>query len=131
RRAKEYKAIQRIIASMRSERVPENNPQFEMAVDREIKIGQQLLSAARETFVKLYYPFHFRGQDRLVDAEFLMDWKGNNYNGEDQIKKVLIDRQKFTIEESKSEGFREKCIQRLFSLDEMRTEDLKSRAASN
>jgi hypothetical protein len=29
---------------MRSERVAENNPQFEMAVDREIKIGQQFLS---------------------------------------------------------------------------------------
>ena len=131
RRAKEYKAIQRIIVSMRSERVSENNPQFEMAVDREIKIGQQFLSAARETFVKLYYPFHFRGEDKLVEAEFLMDFKGNNFNGEDQIKKVLIDRQKFTIEDPKSNGFKERCLQRLFTLDEMRREDLKSRAASN
>jgi hypothetical protein len=131
RRAKEYKAIQRIIASMRSERVAENNPQFEMAVDREIKIGQQFLSSARETFVKLYYPFNFRGQDKLVDAEFLMDFKGNNYNGEDQIKKVLTDRQKFTAEDPKGNGFKEKCLQRLFTLDEMRREDLKNRAASN
>ena len=131
RRAKEYKAIQRIIKRMREERVAENNTQFEMAVDREIKIGQQFLSAARETFVKLYYPFHFRGQDKLVDAEFLMDFKGNNYNGEDQIKKVLSDRQKFTTEDPKGNGFKEKCLQRLFTLDEMRQEDLKSRAASN
>jgi len=131
RRAKEYKAIQRIIASMRSERVPENNPQFEMAVDREIKIGQQFLSSARETFVKLYYPFHFRGEDKLVDAEFLMDFKGNNFNGEDQIKKVLIERQKYTVEDPKGNGFKEKCLQRLFTLDEMRKEDLKNRAASN
>ncbi|MGI8600262.1 MAG: DUF499 domain-containing protein [Chitinophagaceae bacterium] len=131
RRAKEYKAIQRIIKRMREERVAENNTQFEMAVDREIKIGQQFLSAARETFVKLYYPFHFRGQDKLVDAEFLMDFKGNNYNGEDQIRKVLSDRQKFTTEDPKGNGFKEKCLQRLFTLDEMRQEDLKSRAASN
>jgi hypothetical protein len=131
RRAKEYKAIQRIIASMRSERVAENNPQFEMAVDREIKIGQQFLSAARETFVKLYYPFQFRGEDKLVDADFLMEFKGNNFNGEDQIKKVLSDRQKFTSEDPKGNGFREKCLQRLFTLDEMRREDLRNRAASN
>lgn len=131
RKAKEHKAIQRIIKNMRDERVPENNTQFEMAVDREIKIGQQFLSSARETFVKLYYPFHFRGEDKLVDAEFLMDFKGNNYNGEDQVKKVLTDRQKFTAEDPKSNSFKEKCLQRLFTLDEMRREDLKSRAASN
>lgn len=131
RRAKEYKAIQRIIANMRSERVSESNPQFEMAVDREIKIGQQFLSAARETFVKLYYPFQYKSEDKLVDAEFFMDFKGNNFNGEDQIKKVLTERQKFTVEDPKGNGFKEKCLQRLFTLDEMRREDLKSRAASN
>lgn len=131
RRSKEYKAIQRIIASMRSERVAENNPQFEMAVDREIKIGQQFLSSARETFVKLYYPLQYKGENRLTDVDFLMDFAGNNYNGEDQIKKVLTDRQKFTTEDPKSNGFKEKCLQRLFTLDEMRREDLKSRAASN
>ncbi len=131
RRAKEYKAIQRIIASMRNDRVPENNPQFELAVDREIKIGQQFLSSARETFVKLYYPFQYQGTNKLVDAEFLMVFNGNNFNGEEQIKKVLSERQKFTSEDPKSDSFKNKCLQRLFTLDEMRREDLKSRAASN
>ncbi|HOX73633.1 MAG TPA: FN3 associated domain-containing protein [Bacteroidales bacterium] len=131
RKAKEFKAIQRIIANMKSERVSESNPQFAMAVDREIKIGQQLLSAARETFVKLYYPFHYRGEDRLVDAEFLMDFRGNDFNGEDQIKKVLTEKQKFTTENPTSGTFKDKCLQRLFTLDEMRREDLKNRAASS
>lgn len=133
RRAKEYKAIQRIIANMRSERVPENNPQFEAATDREIKIGQQFLSAARETFVKLYYPFFDRRtkQDILTDVEFLMDFRGNDFNGEDQVKKVLKERQKFTDEDYKGPAFRNKCLQRLFTLEEMRREDLKSRAAAN
>ena len=131
RKAKEFKAIQRIIKRLEDERVAESNTQFEMARIREIKIGQQFLSAARETFVKLYYPFHFKGQDKLVDAEFLMDFKGNNYNGEDQIKKVLSDRQKFTLEDPKGNGFKDKCLQRLFTLPEMRQEDLISRAASN
>ncbi|HAX92598.1 MAG TPA: glycosyl transferase, partial [Bacteroidales bacterium] len=131
RRAKEYKAIQRIISNMKSERVPENNPQFEMAVDREIKIGQQFLSSARETFVKLYYPFNYRGEDKLVDAEFLMDFRGNDFNGEDQIKKVLSEKQKFTTESPSGNSFKEKCLERLFTLDEMRREDLKNRAASS
>lgn len=136
RRAKEYKAIARIIKRMREERVAENNTQFEIAVDREIKIGQQFLSSARETFVKLYYPFHFRGQDKLVDAEFLMDFKGNNYNGEEQIKKILLEKHKFIPQNGqgdayKSNEFKEKCLQRLFTLDEMRQVDLKNRASSN
>lgn len=131
RKARENKAIRGIIASMRSERVQENNPQFEMAVDREIKIAQQFLSAARETFVKLYYPFYFAGENKLVDADFLMEFKGNNFNGEDQIKKLLTDRQKFTAEDPKCNNFKDKCLHRLFTLDEMRREDLKSRAASN
>ena len=131
RRAKEYKAIQRIIASMRSERVAENNPQFEMAVDREIKINLAFLQAARETFVKLYYPFQFRGANRMVDSDFMMEWKGNNYNGEEQVRKILSERQKFTSDDPKSDSFREKCLERVFTLDEMRREDLKNRAATN
>lgn len=131
RRAKEYKAIEKIILDMRSERVPENNPQFEMAADRQIKIGAQFLSAARETFVKLYYPIKMREETKLADAEFLMTFNGNNFNGEEQIKRVLSERQKFTEEEPTSESFKNKCLQRLFTLEEMRREDLKSRAASN
>jgi len=131
RKAKEHKAIQRIIANMRNERVPENNPQFEMAVDREHKINLAFLTAARETFVKLYYPFSFRGQDTLVDSDFLMQFSGNNFNGEEQIRKLLTERQKFTNEDPKSDNFRQKCIARLFTLDEMRKEDLKNRAATN
>lgn len=131
RKAKEYKAIQRIIANMRSERVAENNPQFEMAVDREMKINLAFLQAARETFVKLYYPFQFKGVNRMVNADFMMEWKGNNYNGEEQIRKVLTDGQKFTSDDPKSDGFRNKCLERLFTLPEMRREDLKNRAATN
>ncbi|MEK7720264.1 MAG: DUF499 domain-containing protein [Bacteroidota bacterium] len=131
RKAKEYKAIQRIIANMRSERVAENNPQFEMAVEREMKINLAFLQAARETFVKLYYPFRFGGVNRMVDADCMMEWKGNNYNGEEQIRKVLADRQKFTSDDPKSDGFRNKCLERLFTLPEMRREDLKNRAATN
>jgi hypothetical protein len=131
RRAKEYKAIQHIIANMKSERVREDDPQYEMATDREIKIAQQFLSAARETFVKLYYPFRYQENDKLVDAEFMMEFRGNDYNGEDQIKKVLQGRQKYTDEDPKGNAFKDKCLQRLFTLNEMRREDLKSRAASN
>ena len=67
----------------------------------------------------------------MVDSDFMMEWRGNNYNGEDQIRKVLADRQKFTSDDPKSDGFRNKCLERLFTLPEMRREDLKNRAATN
>jgi hypothetical protein len=131
RKAKEHKAIVRIIANMKNERVPENNSQFEMATDRDIKISLAFLTAARETFVKLYYPFQFKGNNLLVDADFLMAFSNNNFNGEDQIRKLLLDKQKFTTEDPKGESFKQKCLLRLFVLDEMRREDIKNRAATN
>ena len=38
---------------------------------------------------------------------------------------MLAERQKFTTEDPKGNGFKDKCLQRLFTLDEMREEDLK------
>jgi GNAT superfamily N-acetyltransferase len=131
KKAKEHKAIVRIIANMRNDRVPENNSQFEMATDRDIKISLAFLTAARETFVKLYYPFQYQGKNLLVDADFLMSFSNNNFNGEDQVRKLLLDKQKFTTEDPKGESFKQKCLVRLFTLNEMRREDLRNRASTN
>ncbi|HUM47162.1 MAG TPA: DUF499 domain-containing protein, partial [Chitinophagales bacterium] len=133
RKAKEHKAIQRIIARLREEHTRENDPQYEMAEERATKINMAFLSAARETFVKLYYPFRKpnTGEDIMVDCDFPMAFRDNNYKGEDQIRTVLLERQKFTKEEPTSESFRSKCLSRLFTLDEMRREDLRNKAATN
>ncbi len=128
--AKEHKAIHRVIGRMRDERVRENDPQFEAAVDREHKTIFRFLSAARETFVKLYYPTALKGNDIISNADFIMDFSGNDFNGEEQIRKVLLEKRKFiTAEDTTKDSFRNKCEDRLFTQKEMRWQDVKNRAA--
>jgi hypothetical protein len=123
---KELKAIDTIIANMESERVPESNQQYQIAQDTKAKKIISVLQIARETFVTLYFPSK-RG---ITNTDFLMEFTGNNYNGEDQVKKSLVSKQKFT-EEVTGDTFKKKCEDRLFTLKEMRWSDVKERAATN
>lgn len=59
-----------------------------------------------------------------------MEFTGNAYNGEKQIRDLLMQRQKFT-EGVADETFRKKCQDRLFTQKEMRWSDVKERAATN
>ena len=124
--SKEYKGMQRIIAQMDAERTAKNNPQYQQAQDKLDKIQLSILQAARETFSKIHYPSN-RG---LTSADFLMEFKGNNYDGEEQIINVLTQRKKFETEVS-NDTFRKKCEDRLFTQTEMRFIDIKDRAATN
>lgn len=123
--AKEYKGMERIIAQMDSERTAKNNPQYQQAQDKLDKIKLSILQSARETFYKIYYPSS-RG---LTSADFLMEFKGNNYDGEEQIIKILTDRKKFETDVS-GDTFRKKCEDRIFTQKEMRFIDIKKRAAT-
>ena len=132
--AKEYRALQKIIKRMQEERVREDDTQFQMARDLSDKAILRFLSAARETFVKLYYPSSMRQQNLLMDADFIMDFSSNDYNGEDQIRLLLGEtgKKKFiTGKELTEDLFRQKCEDRLFTQKEMRWMDIKSRAAAN
>ncbi|APC07621.1 DUF499 domain-containing protein [Neomoorella thermoacetica] len=124
--AKEHKAINVIIGRMEEEKVPPNNPQYQKALEKRDRIKLELLQAARETFVQLYYPT----KNGLLKADFLMEFTGNDYNGEKQIRDVLMQRQKFTTDVT-DETFRKKCEDRLFTQKEMRWSDVKERAATN
>lgn len=123
--AKELKAIERIIANMREEKVPEDNQQFQLAQDTRIKKITAVLSAAQQTFGVLYYP----NKNGIQSADFSMEFKGNNYNGEDQIRKLLIEKQKLT-EKTVDDTMRRKCEDRLFTRKEMRFSEIKERAAT-
>lgn len=124
--AKEHKAINVIIGRMEEEKVAANNPQFEKAMEKLHKVKLELLQASRETFVSLYYP----AKNGLMKADFFMEFTGNDYNGERQVRDLLIQRQKFT-EDITGETFRKKCEDRLFTQKEMRWGDVKERAAAN
>lgn len=126
RTAKEHRAINVIIGRMDEEKVPANNPQYQKAIDKQAKVKLELLQAARETFMCLYYPT----KNGMIKADFFMEFTDNNYNGEKQVRDVLMQRQKFT-EEISGDKFKDKCEKRLFTQKEMRWTDIKERAATN
>ena len=57
----------------------------------------QFHSAIRETFTTLHYPT----RDRLTKADFLMEFKENHYDGEEQVQATLAEKQKYTDDISK------------------------------
>jgi len=129
--AKEHKAIVSIIKRMRDDRIREDDPQFQDAQDRETKIVMRFLSNARETFVKLYYPINLHGNNKISDADFIMNFTNNEYKGEEQIRRVLIEKKKFiTKNEVASDTFKSKCEDRLFTQKQMRWQDVKNRSAT-
>lgn len=124
--AKEHKAIKEIIYRMKEiEKVPENDLQYQKALDKKDRIVLGLLQAARETFTQLYYP----SKTGLLKADFFMEFVGNEYNGEKQIRDLLLKRQKFTTDVS-GDLFRKKCEERIFTQKEMRWAEVKERAAT-
>lgn len=122
--AKELKAIEKIIANMIDEKIPESNQQYQIALDTRDKKVMSVLQVSRETFATLHFPI----KTGLTSADFLMEFKENNYKGEEQIRKLLESKQKFTTDNS-SDTFRKKCEDRLFTVKEMRWSDVKERAA--
>lgn len=124
--AKEHKAISYIIEEMDAERITDNDPQRVAALDLLDKIQLRLLSSTRETFTSLTYP----QSEQLLNADLLMNFKDNEYRGEQQIRETLKSKQKFT-EDVASDTFRRKCEARLLTQKEMPWSEVKKRAAMN
>jgi len=127
-KAKEYRAINTIVNRMEyEEKVPQNDPQFQQATDKQDKARIAFLSSAKETFVTLFYPIK---ENKLQSADFLMEFTSNEFKGEEQIRKVLLERRKLETDVT-SEQFRKKCEERLFTRKEMQWSEIKERAATN
>ena len=126
-RARELKAIDQIIGEMHEEGVADGDPQMQQARDQLLpRFLAQFHSAVRETFTTLYYPT----RDRLARVDFLMEFKENRYNGEEQVREALADRQKYTTD-VESETFRKKVEARLFTQKSMLWTEVVRRAAAN
>jgi hypothetical protein len=123
---KRLKAIQHILGELAAEKLPDSDPQMIQAHDLHEKILHSFRSAVRETFTSLWYPLG----DGLLNADFLMEFTGNRYNGEEQIVKLLEEKLKFTRETS-GDIFRKKCEQRLFTAQVLPWREIKLRAATN
>lgn len=124
--AKELKAIRHIIDELKSEGTPDNDPQLVQARDLLDRIQNQFGSALRETFSTLYYP----SAQRLMSADFPMEFTANRYDGKDQIIRTLKGKMKYT-EEVTGETFVRKVEARLFTQKVMQWSEIKRRAATN
>ncbi len=124
--AAELRAIHAILDEMRAERVPDNDPQLVGARELAEKIELRLLSAARETFSRLTYPHG----EALMSSDFNMQFRDNQYRGEQQIRETLLQKQKFT-EDVSSDTFRRKCEERLFTVKSLPWSEVRKRAATN
>lgn len=124
--AKELKAIRHIIDELRAEGTPDNDPQLVQARDLLDRIQNQFGSALRETFATLYYP----SAQRLMSADFPMEFTANRYDGEDQVIRTLKAKMKYT-EEVTGETFIKKVEARLFTQKVMPWTEIKRRAATN
>jgi hypothetical protein len=130
--SKEYKAIQEIIKELKANKTNESDFQYEKANEKLHKVQASLNSCAMETFITLYYPSLQTGDNSLHNTDFLMEFKANHFNEEDQIIKTLASTGKYidSAEALMNETFRSKCEARLFTQRSMRWQDIKERAAT-
>lgn len=126
-RARELKAINQIIHEMHEEGVPDGDVQMQQAREQLLpRFLTQFHSAIRETFTTLYYPT----RDRLSKVDFLMEFQGNHYNGEQQVRDALEGKQKYTSDIT-GETFRKKVEARLFTQKAMLWSEVRRRAATS
>ena len=125
--ARELKAIDQIIKEMHEEGVADGDPQMQQAREQLLpRFLTRFHSAIRETFTTLYYPTHHR----LATVDFLMEFRDNRYNGEEQVREALAGRQKYTTDVA-GDTFRKKVEARLFTQQSMPWTEIKHRAATS
>ena len=126
-RARELKAVNQIIGEMHEEGIADGDAQMQQARDQLLpRFLAQFHSAIRETFTTLYYPT----RDRLAKVDFLMEFRDNRYNGEEQVREALAGKQKYTTDIA-SDTFRKKVEARLFTQQSMPWTEIKRRAATS
>ncbi len=126
-RSRELKAIDQIIQEMLHEGAADNDAQLLQAREQLLpRFQTQFESAVRETFTTLHYPT----RDRLAKVDFLMEFKGNRYDGEDQVRAALGGKHKYTTDIA-GETFRQKVERRLFTRQSMQWAEITRRAATS
>lgn len=127
--SKKLAAIQAIKKSMEDEGLPASDQQYKEADIQLDKATQALFSTIRETFVVLFFPT----KSGIDSADFKLEFKGNKFDGEEQIVALLKDVMKyedFSKDDSFLETMRKKCEQRLFTTKEMTWQQICDRAAT-
>lgn len=125
---REMLAIKRIVEDYDKQGTAKNDPNYRDAQSRlEVRISNMLM-AAQSTFTWLYYPH----SDGITGVSFRMQFTGNQYKGEEQIRRTLRDEQKFEddIFQLESDIFRQKVEARLFSTNPILWSEILRKAGS-
>lgn len=131
--SKRLKAIQSIMGKMKEEHLSERDQQYIEAEAHLDKAIQNLFSTIRVTFVTLYYPTGRNENYRIRNADFKLEFKGNHFDGEEQIINCLKENHKysdFSREDDFLSTLTRKCEQRLFTQKEMQWSQILDRAAT-
>ena len=120
------KAVEAILGEFRAESMATNDPQYIQAESLKDDFAFKFRQSVIETFVKLYYPT----KNGLQDTSLRFSFQNNELNGEEQIRKEMIEKRKF-VEDTSDDTFAKLVEQRLFTQKEERWVEVKKRAAGN
>lgn len=123
---KRLRAIRNILDELKSDKLPDSDPQVVQAKELSDRIQGNFHSAVRETFTTLWYPT----ANELYSADFRMQFESNKYSGEGQIVALLQEKMKFTtgVSGEQWDTFRQKCEARLFTAQSLPWGEVRRRA---
>lgn len=104
------KAAETVIREFQSEGIAENSEYIKDAETHLDKFRLLFYSSLRETFVDMYYP----AKEDLENVSIAMDFVMNAYEVSEQIKKTLINEQKF-VQSPKAQDYTRQMEAKLFN----------------
>jgi len=128
---KRLRAIETILSELEAENVAKQDMRMVRALELRDKIEANFYQAVRDTFTVLYYPSKAPGGGpTLLSGDFLMQFTGNSYDGEKQVRDVLKEKYKFT-EDVSNANFRKMVEKLLFTAQTTTWNEIRRRAATN
>lgn len=126
--AKENRGIRTILSRLKNEeKLSESEPLYQQALSIQDRVLGSLYSAIRETFVTLFYPT----ASGIKSHQIEMNFSANNFDPEEQIRKLLIETVKKFDVDTTMDTWRRKIEARIFTTRQMLWRDVLQRAAMN
>ena len=108
--ARSIRAAESVKQEMIAEKTPTSDPQYQELENLLDTYQFSFYASVQNVFTKFYYPT----KNGMLDANIGLSFNQNKYDGEDQLRKALIDKRKFTTDIS-SQGFVQQMEHKLFA----------------
>lgn len=124
--ARQVRALKSIEEELNAESTPPNDPQWRALDGLKDRLLNQLSSALTQAFDTLVFPSI---NDALRSQAISLEFRGNNWHGEDVVRRTLEAAQKFTADVG-ADGFRLKAEARLFTAKSTLWSEVRRKAAT-